>query len=66
MEITKTFCLRWSQHQDHLMGAFGQLLVNKELVDVTIMCTSGQDDHQDLGTRILKPPNRTFEAHKVN
>jgi hypothetical protein len=21
------------------------------------MCTSGQDDHQDLGSRILKPPN---------
>ena len=51
----KTFCLRWNQHQEHLMSSLIQMLATKDLVDVSILCT------QDYSGRV----DRTFQAHKV-
>lgn len=48
----KTFCLRWNQHQEHLLGTLTQLLAKKELIDVTIRCNK-------------KEQSRCFDAHKV-
>lgn len=52
------FSLKWSHHQEHLMGVFAKFLATKELSDVTIMCPD-QDE-------ACKPVNSYFEAHKVN
>lgn len=48
----KTFCLRWNQHQEHLLGTLTQLLAKKELIDVTVRCNK-------------KEQSRCFDAHKV-
>ena len=48
----KTFTLKWSLHQNHLMSTIALLLDKKELVDCTILCTDN-DVHQ------------SFEAHRI-
>ena len=48
----KTFSLKWSYHQNHLMNTIALLLDKKELVDCTILCTD-KDEHQ------------SFEAHRI-
>ena len=51
----RTFSIRWNHHKEHVLKSVNMALVNKEFVDVTILCSQS-------GGSVA---NWTFDAHKV-